>query len=346
MTEESGGGKPGPARRRRPVYRSAARDQEWLLAVLPAFPVALLVMRLWYAGRQDTQTVLLLVQHVSPLGLLSVVLLTMIWVVPVVVLAGRVLGSLYRVSTGRSSWLVRSADRIPDWVVALAVLLAMLGWQLRFLPVLAAFALSAAGLTVRDRHPERARLVYAVCVVVPVLAAVFVYVILYPAIAMARAEGDFSTLILLAVPPGVAPLLTGPVPEVSAWLIAHGAAAVLAVVLPLATGLVVLRAPILPLSAVEVTPERKSPGNEVVVGYVIAADDRMTTLLERAGPVRFVRNDMLVSRVLCPEPGDVPRSRVHLRHWYVEQSMISWLAPDPLPAAMDPRCEGRPPADP
>ncbi|RBQ19935.1 hypothetical protein DP939_08825 [Spongiactinospora rosea] len=340
----------GGAAGRKPVYRRP-RNQEWLLAVLPAFPVALLVLRLWWAGRQDTQTLLLLVQHVSPLGMLSVVLLTTVWVVPVVVLAGRVLGLLYRVSTGRSSWLVRIADRLPDWVVVLAALVAMLGWQLRFLPALALLALSAAGLTVRDRHPARGTLVHAVCVVVPIMAAVLVYVAMSPAIAMAWAERDVPTFILLAVPPGIAPLLTGPVPRLSAGLIAHGAAIALAVLLPLVAGVVVLRVPILPLSAMEFTvpaaPEADRPaGREVVVGYVIVNDEQMTSVLERSGAVRFFGNDLLVSRVLCPEPGDVPRSRVHLHHWYVEQSMISWLAPDPLKVAPDPRCEGRPPAAP
>ncbi|MFI0417292.1 hypothetical protein [Spongiactinospora sp. 9N601] len=332
----------GRAAGRRPVYRRA-RNQEWLLAVLPAFPVALLVLRLWWAGRQDTQTLLLLVQHVSPLGMLSVVLLTFVWVVPVVVLAGRVLGLLYRVSTGRSSWLVRIADLLPDWVVVLAVFVAMLGWQLRFLPVLAMLALSAAGLTVRDRRPEGETLVHAMCVAVPIMAAVLVYVAVYPAIAMAWAESDVPTFLLLAVPPGIAPLLTGPVPRLAAGLIAHGAALALAVLLPPTTGVVVLQVPILPLSAMEVTTPA---GREVVVGYVIADDQRMMSVLARSGSVRFIRNDSLVSRVLCPEPGDVPRSRVHLRHWYVEQSMISWLAPDPLPVTPDPRCEGRPPAAP
>ncbi|MCG5211946.1 hypothetical protein [Streptosporangium sp. KLBMP 9127] len=319
------------------------RNQEWLFTLLPAFPLVLLVMRLWYASRQDTQTLLLLVQHVSPLGMLSAVLLTALWVVPAVVLALRALGSLYRISTGRSSWLVRSADRVPDWVVALAVLAGLLGWQLRLLPTLLTLALAVAGLTVRDRYPERPGLVQSVCVAVPVTTALFSYVVLQPAIWQAAAQGDMGTLILLAVPPGLAPLLTGPVPDVSARLIANGVALTLVVLLPLIAGVVVLRAPILPLTAMELatSPDGEQVA-EVVVGHVITSDDRLSTLLDRSGAVRFIRNDRLVSKVLCPDPGDVPRSQVQLHRWYVEQSMISWVAPDPLPATEDPRCEGRP----
>jgi hypothetical protein len=323
--------------------KPAPRNQEWLFTLLPAFPIVLLVMRLWYASRQDTQTLLLLVQHVSPLGLLSTVLLTAMWVVPVVVLALRALGSLYRVSTGQSSWLVRSSDRMPDWVVAIAVVVGLLGWQLRFLPALLALTLAVAGLTVRDREPGRAWLVRAVCVVLPVLAALVSYAVLQPAIWQAAAQRDFGTLVLLAVPPGLAPLLTGPVPAMSARLIAYTVASTLAVLLPLLAGVVVVRAPILPLTAIELAAE---PGgeraDEVVVGYVITSDDQLSTLLERTGGVRFVRNDRLISKVLCPDPDDVPRTRVDLNRWYVEQSMISWLAPAPPPTGEDPRCEGRP----
>lgn len=325
----------GPAR--------APRNQEWLLALLPAFPIVLLVMRLWYAVRQDTQTLLLLVQYVSPLGMFSVVLLTTVWTVPVVVLVGRALGSLYRVSTGRSSWLVRGAHRIPDWVVAIAVVAAMVGWPLRFLPALLMLTLTVWGLTAYDRHGGKDRRTLTACVIVPVTVIPLCYTLLWPAITLAWAEREVATLVMLAVPPVITPLLTGPVPTMWARFIAYGGALALAVLLPVAAGAVVLRAPVLPLTALEVADEPDGEVvKEVVVGYLIAGDDRMSTVLERNGPVRFIRNDMLISKVLCPEPGDVPHSRVHLHRWHVEKSMLSWLVPGRPPAPRDPRCEGRP----
>jgi hypothetical protein len=57
-----------------------ARDRQWLLAFLPAFPLLMLVLRLWYLSRQDLPTMLLLVQYVNPLGLVSALLITLIWV--------------------------------------------------------------------------------------------------------------------------------------------------------------------------------------------------------------------------------------------------------------------------
>lgn len=343
------------------------RDQGWLFALLPAFPLALLVMRLWYASRQNTQVLLLLVQYISPLGLLSAVLLTTVWALPVFVLAARLLGALYRLSTGRTSWLVRTADRVPDWVVVLAVLMAVLGWQLRFLPILLTLTLAVAGLTVRERHPEKINRIRTACLVVPVAVGVLAYALLYPAIGQAAAEGDMTTLILLAVPPALTPFLTGPVPPAFGRLIAGGTAWGLLVLFPLIAGSVVLRAPVLPLIAVEVAAEesrekdkktreetgeaREEAGKaqeedgdrrEVVVGYLIAGDENVQTMLERSGEVRFLPNDRLLARVLCPDPDAVPYSPIQLHEWHVEASMLSWLAPAPLPAVRDPRCEGRP----
>ncbi|WP_182905747.1 hypothetical protein [Microbispora sp. H13382] len=322
--------------------RAPQRNQEWVLTLLPAFPLVLLVMRLWYASRQDTQTLLLLVQYVSPLGLLTTVLLTLVWVLPAVVLAGRVLGPLYRLSTRRSVWVARAADRVPDWVVAVAVGVGLLGWQLRFLPTLLMLTLAVAGLTLRERRPLDRTGIRAVCLVLPVVSGVLVLLALRPAITQALEQADVSTLILLTAPPVLAPLVTGPVPARAAPLVVHGLTWTLAVLFPLVAGAVVLRSPILPLTAVEIAAEPDGEAVQVTVGYVIASDDRLVTILERSGAVRFVRNDLLVSQVLCPEPGAVPHTTVHLHQWNVEQSALSWLAPAPVAIPLDSRCEGRP----
>ncbi|GIH68953.1 hypothetical protein [Sphaerimonospora thailandensis] len=318
--------------------RAKSSNQEWLLAVLPAFPLVLLVLRLWYAGRQDTQTLLLLVQHVSPLGLLSSVLIPGLWIIPAVVLLIRVLSALYVVSARRSSLLVRAADRIPDWVLVVAVAVALLAWQLRFLPTLLMLTLAVLGLTVRERGHRRSAVRF-VGAVLPLLAAVVCYVLLAPAIADAMHEGDRVTLLLLAMPPGLSALLTGPVPRAFAWVISHGVALLVALVLPVVVGVVFLRVPVMPLVAVETTGEDGLP--PVIVGYTITVDDRMTTFLSTDGIVRFVDNDHLGVQTLCPDPAEIPNSRVDLRGWYVEESMISWLAPERATTPDDPRCQGR-----
>ncbi|GHE28898.1 hypothetical protein GCM10017673_34280 [Streptosporangium violaceochromogenes] len=318
--------------------RVTPRNQEWLLALLPAFPLVLLVTRLWYASEQDTQTLLLLVQSISPLGMLTAVLLTTVWVLPALVLGGRVLGTLYWVSARRSSWLVRAAERLPGWVVLLAVALGAFSWQLRFLPTLAMLSLSAAGLVVRDRFPLHEGLRAVVCYALPAVAAALSYTLLWPALVGALAAGDTATLILLVLPPAAAILLTGPVPEASARVLTHGIAVAITIFTPFLVGVVVMNAPILPLTALQVDEDRSS---RVLVGYLVASDDQMSTFLEREGTVSFIRTDTIQSRVLCPDPGAVPRTWVNLHGWYAEQSVISWLAPGRSAVAVDPRCQGR-----
>jgi hypothetical protein len=325
--------------------KNSPRNQEWFLALLPVFPLVLLVLRLWYASKQDTQTLLLLVQTVSPLGMLSAVLLAMLWVLPVVVLGGRLLGTLYRISTGRSSWLVRVAERLPDWVVVLTVVVGAFTWQLRFLPTLAMLALAVTGLTVRDRFPGHAELRTTFCYALPLMAAVLSYVLLWPAIVIAFAEGDAATALLLVLPPGFTALLTGPVPVAPAKVLTHGIAIAIATLTPFLVGVVVIKAPILPLIAMTITDdEKEKDSSSVIVGYLVGSDDQMSTVLDREGRVSFVPNDRLRSRVLCPDPGEVPRTSVNLHGWYVEQSMISWLAPAlPVvpPDSPDLACQGR-----
>jgi len=132
------------------------RNQQWLLALVPAFPLVLLVLRLWYLSRQDMPTMLLLVQYVSPLGMLSALVVALVWVLPVVVLVVRALGALFLVSASRQeadrSWLARASVRIPDWVVLVVVVLAALTWQLRFLPALLMATMAIVGLSVRHRY--------------------------------------------------------------------------------------------------------------------------------------------------------------------------------------------------
>ncbi|GAA3132038.1 hypothetical protein GCM10010466_23330 [Planomonospora alba] len=324
--------------------RPPGGGQQWVFAVLPAFPLALLVVRLWYASRQDTQTLLLLVQHVSALGLLTAVLLTTLWVLPAFVLVARALGVLYRVSTGRSSWLSMAADRIPDWIVVLAVLTGLVSWQLRFLPTLAMLSLAVLGLSMHDRRPGRRDLVLLLTLVLPAVVALGLYAWLAPAIGQAFAEGDVVTAVLLTLPPGLSVLLTGPVPARAAAALTSALAVSLLVVAPLFTAAVVVQAPVLPLVGMEISDRGADPeiAGKVLLGHVITADDRFATFLDRDGTVRFVPNGAVVSQFLCPDLGQIPRSRVALHRWYVEHSVLAWFAPDPLEKPSDPRCPGRP----
>lgn len=323
------------------------RNQQWFLTLVPTFPLVLLVLRLWYLSQQDVPTMLLLVQYVSPLGLLSALVITLVWVLPVVVLVGRALGTLLLVSApsqeeAARSWLVRASLRTPDWVVLVVVVLAALTWQLRFLPTLLMATVAIIGLSVRDRYGSYRWQVAVACVALPLLVAAGVYAWIGPAIAQAFDQGEIVTALLLLVPIGLTPLLTGPVPAKVASLVTHWPALIAALLAPFLIGTIFLRAPILPAIAMEVRAEDVTQPPRIVRGHVITVDDRMTTVLDPAGTVQFVLNEQVVSKTLCPESGDVPTSVVEVHGWSVEQTSLEWIAPARGPQVADTRCQGRP----
>jgi hypothetical protein len=323
------------------------RNQQWLLTLVPAFPLVLLVLRLWYLSRQDVPTMLLLVQYVSPLGLLSALVVTLVWALPVVVLVGRALGALLLVSTpsraeAERSWLVRASLRTPDWVVLVVVVLAALTWQLRFLPALLMATLAIVGLSVRHRYGSYQWQVSVACVALPLLAAAGVYAWVGPAIVQAFEQGEIVTALLLLVPIGLTPLLTGPVPARVARLVTHWPALTAALLAPFLIGAIFLRAPILPAIAMEVRADDTTQPPRIVRGHVITVDDRMTTVLDPAGTVQFVLNEQVVSKTLCPESWNVPASMVDVHGWSVEQTSLGWIAPARGSHRSDSRCQGRP----
>ncbi|MFF3855398.1 hypothetical protein [Micromonospora sp. NPDC002575] len=337
----------------------ARQAQQWLLTLLPAFPVLLLVLRLWQLSRQDMSTMLLLVQYVSPLGLLSALLIALVWAFPLVVLTFGVLGRLLRLSAPERfdperSLLASGTARTPGWVLTGAVALGALTWQLRFLPTLLMLGLWLLALRNRYLHPDQPTRILLVSVALPLAAAVLAYTALGPAIWAALRQGELATAALLAVPPAAAVLLTGPVPGWSAPVLTHGLAYAVAAVLPLVMGAVFLRVPVLPTAAVELAPAAPADadadadptpadraGPEVVLGALITVTDTSTVVLDRAAGVRFLPNGRVRSQVLCPEATRVPFSVVSVHGWPVEETVLDWMMPRRPVADPDVRCDGR-----
>jgi hypothetical protein len=313
----------GPPRRRR-------AQLNWLLTALPAFPLILLVLRLWYLSRQDLPTMLLLVQYISPLGMISALVVALIWTVPAVVLVIRMLGGLLLVSTPDEH----------DWVVLVAVALAGFTWQLQLLPALFLLVTAILGLTAVHRYPEQRRMLAVVTLAVPIALGLVVLLWVHPGIRMALAAGETGTAVLLGVPPLLGWLLTGPVPPRAARLATHWPAVGAALIAPFVIGVVFLRAPVLPNSAVEIT-DGKSP-MRVVRGQLITVDDTTTTILQRGGDVVFIPNVQVHSKTLCPEPVRPQTSRLTVRGWPVDASALEWVAPTRRVIEVDPRCLGRP----
>ncbi|MFG3417225.1 hypothetical protein ACIBTZ_23525 [Micromonospora sp. NPDC049460] len=333
---------------RRPGTKQAQQAQQWLLTLLPAFPVLLLVLRLWRLSRQDMPTMLLLVQYVSPLGLLSALLIALVWAFPLVVLVLAVLGRLLQVSAPdrfdpERSLLAYGTVRTPGWVLVAAIALAALTWQLRFLPLLLMLALWLLALRTRLRHPDRPRRLLVTGLLLPVVAGAASYACLAPAVLAAARHGELATALLLVVPPLGAAVLTGPVPRPVAPALTRTLAYAVAAVVPLVMGVVFLRVPLLPAVAVEVGAE-SGPAREVVRGQAVTVTDRMTIVLDARGEVRFLPNDLVRGQRLCPDPGRIPVSRVDVYGWPVEETALDWMIPRQPVGRPDPRCLGRLPA--
>jgi hypothetical protein len=181
--------------------------------------------------------------------------------------------------------------------------------------------------------------VRTVAIGVPVAAAVVVLLWMLPGIVDAIGRGEAGTTLLLAAPPLLGTLLTGPVPVRFARLATHWPAVAGALIAPFVVGVVFLRAPILPTSAVEVSA---GGGVDVLRGQVITVDDLDTTILDRGGYVHFVHNADVLTRTICPETAQAPASAVEVRGWPVEDSILEWVAPTRRVTDLDPRCLGRP----
>ncbi|BAL91605.1 hypothetical protein AMIS_63850 [Actinoplanes missouriensis 431] len=324
----------------RPRYRA---ELNWLLAVLPGFPLLLLVLRLWYLSRQDMATMLLLVQYINPLGMLGALFITLSWTIPAAILVIRVLGGILLVSVpgqAGTSYLAVAALRMPGWVVGIAAMIAAFTWQMQLLPLLAMLVVAILGLTaVQSVQGERPLMVW-ITLGVPVLTGVLVWVFVWPGVAEAVAAGEWATAALLALPPLFGPVLTGPVPAKWARMATYWPAIGAAFALPFVVGVVFLRAPVLPDSAVEVAPEGKPV--TVVRGQLIAVDDTSTTMLQADGAVTFIPNGQVLSKTLCPDTAPPSYSGVTVRGWPVEASGLRWIAPTRTVTEVDPRCLGRP----
>ena len=127
--------------------------------------------------------------------------------------------------------------------------------------------------------------------------ALLAYAALGPAVVAALRAGEPVTAMLLALPPVLATVLTGPIPARVAPAMTTASAFVLALVAPFVLGAIFLRVPILPAAAVEVAADPPTePAVSVLLGRVITVNDRMTIVLDTAGSVRFVPNERVAPR--------------------------------------------------
>ncbi|MEV0152568.1 hypothetical protein AB0H57_02350 [Micromonospora sp. NPDC050686] len=84
-----------------------------------------------------------------------------------------------------------------------------------------------------------------------------------------------------------------------------------------------LSTPVLPLT---VTTVESSPGvTEDIRGHVVTTDDVSMVLLQERGGVRYVPTDQVRAQVLCPSEEELPRHRLRIHDFHVEDSLLEGL---------------------
>lgn len=322
--------------------RPPSGERAWLLALLPGFPLLLLVLRVWSLGQQDVQTMLLLLQYANPLGLVSSLMFRLVWALPAGILVLRVLYLLFILSDPEGatrSWVVRLGARTPPWVEVPAAALAVLSWQMRFLPALVALGVVLVALQYQVRRDPDPLWAAGLRVLLPLAVGGLTLAWVLPGARQAWGEGDTLTAVLLVTPALLSVGLTGPLPARAARVLLPLLATTVLVVAPVLVSGGYLTAPVLPRVALEVRAEDEEP--RVLIGELVAVDDRFTTLLDREGRVHFVPGAHVGTQVLCTTGVVPPRGGATVHGWHVELSALAWAAPRRLAASQHPLCRGQ-----
>ena len=313
--------------------RSEHRQAFWTLVV--GAPAALSVLRLWVESGGELQTTLLLVSNVGPLNLGAALFATITQLVTVVLIAIFAIGGVLRAS-GQRSLVTRAATAVSPWFVVGAYALAVLTWDILYLPLLLPAAVATA-----QRAPWRLAKRWPVALVVCLLGIGAYYWLVGPALWSAWTGGERLVAVLLALPPLVAFGVAGPLPT---WFARLFAVVAQLAILGLAVLALVaaLRTPILPLVVVSyATPT----GAEFVRGNIVSVDDAYLTLLQEHGGVRYLPTGEVGATVLCGTTEELPAYATRIRDYHVEDSLLRAFGRHVRPRVqVDPLCRISEPA--
>lgn len=304
--------------------RARASQSFWTMVV--GVPAIFSVLRLGVEAGGELQTTLLLVANVGPANLIAAMVTTAAPLVSAGLVVVFAIGTVLAVSVDahqpelrrqRRPIFARWTEATPAWFVVAGFGLAIITWQVLYLPLLLPAIAAAFQLTPRrvHRHPAVRALVVA--------AALLGYAWLVSGtVRDAWGQREILVVLLFAAPPVLALFVAGPVPAITARPLAVIAQpAVLAVLLW--TALPVITTPVLPMTVTTVATD--SAGHEDVRGHVIAVDDVHTVILQERGGVRYVPVDRIEDQVLCPTAGELPRYRLRLRDFHIEDSLLEGL---------------------
>ncbi|GAB3967500.1 hypothetical protein V1634_11520 [Plantactinospora veratri] len=326
--------------------RSRASQSFWTLVV--GVPAIFSVLRLGVEAGGELQTTLLLVANVNPVNLAAALVTTAARLVSAGLVAVFAIGAVLLASAeanpahriGRHPPLFARWRAItPPWVVIASFAVALATWPILYLPLLlpaftAAFQFSPARLD--ERRTPRVLLLAALLAGYAVL--------MLPTLAAAWRQREVFAVLVIAAPPLLALLVTGPVPVAVVRPLAMTVQVAVLVMLCWAA-LPVITTPVLPLTVTTVrtaddgtgTPTPPGPesgpavpaptagGVERIRGHVITVDDVSMVILQERGGVRYVPTGGVEAQVLCPTEEELPRYRLRIHGFHVEDSLLEGM---------------------
>ncbi|AVT36262.1 hypothetical protein [Plantactinospora sp. BB1] len=325
--------------------RSRASQSFWTLVV--GVPAIFSVLRLGVEAGGELQTTLLLVANVNPVNLAAALVTTAARLVSAGLVAVFAIGAVLLASAeanpghriGRHPPLFARWRAItPPWVVIASFAVALATWPILYLPLLlpafaAAFQLSPARLD--ERRIPRLLLLAALLAGYAVL--------MLPTLGDAWRQRELFATLVIAAPPLLALLVTGPVPVAVVRPLAMTVQVAVLVMLCWAA-LPVITTPVLPLTVTTVrtvddgtgaTPAAPEAGPaapdpaagevERIRGHVITVDDVSMVILQERGGVRYVPTGGVEAQVLCPTEEELPRYRLRIHGFHVEDSLLEGM---------------------
>ncbi|MDG4791276.1 hypothetical protein O7626_36210 [Micromonospora sp. WMMD1102] len=353
--------------------RSRASQSFWTLVV--GVPAIFSVLRLGVEAGGELQTTLLLVANVNPVNLAAALVTTAARLVSAGLVAVFAIGAVLLVSAERNPShrigrrppiFARWRATAPPWVVIASFAVALATWPILYLPLLLP-AFAAAFQLSPDRLDERR--IPRLLILGALLAGYAVLVL--PTLGDAWAQREAFAVLVVAAPPLLAMLVTGPVPVVVARPLAMTAQLAVLGMLCWAA-LPVITTPVLPLTVTTIRPADDgthtgtnsgtgtgtdsdtgtdsgtdtgtgsgvtqpgpgggsgAPGSETggverIRGHVITVDDVNMVILQERGGVRYVPTGQVEAQVLCPTEEELPRYRLRIHGFHVEDSLLEGM---------------------
>ena len=327
----------GDARQAQTTDSTKSRRPEAFWTLFVALPAAFSILRLWVESGGQLQTMLLLVSNVSATNLIAAMLVTGTPLVTAGIIAVVAIGSVLDVSTHPPSGddnqlasarpiLARFTHALPDWFVVSIFVLALATWKILYLPLLA----PAAMVTIqRSRWYQDLDDPYGAKRITAYVVAIIAYGwFVLPAIRDAWVSREFMGFVLLVVPMLLVPAVIGPIPDQLAKLVSLVSPPTLLVLLLLGAA-PVFATPVLPVTVTVTVKDNGQTGVaeqlEYVRGQVIYSNDVNMVILQEKGGVRYIPNSTIREQVLCSAVDELPRYRLRIHDFHVEDSLLRAL---------------------